>query len=158
MKLEILASNVFEIWTMALFVLIGVGSLLFSHKGEMIFAGVVALGGITLIAYNNHSHYIAERYLMKQFHEGNALVCGMWRGESTKVDPSNGWKYEEGVGFIKADVIINDAGVCSVIGKPFPKPSSIPYWMTFVSITGILLILRFAIIGTKEETNDDGSE
>lgn len=158
MKLEMLATNSFEMWTMVFFLLIGIGSLLFSHKGEMIFAGVVALGGITVIAYNNHSHYIAERYLMKQFHEGNAFVCGMWRGESIKVDPSNGWKYEERVGFIKADVIINDAGVCSVIGKSFPKPSSVPYWMTFVGMTGILLILRFAIIGTKEESNDDRSK
>lgn len=158
MKLEMLATNSFEMWTMVFFLLIGIGSLLFSHKGEMIFAGVLALGGITLIAYNNHSHYIAERYLMKQFHEGKAVVCGMWRGESIKVDPSNGWKYEEGVGFVKADVIINDAGVCSVIGKAFPEPSSVPYWMMFVSMTGILLILRFAIIGTKEETNDDRSK
>lgn len=152
MKLEMFASNSFEVWMMAFFLLIGVGFLLFGRKGELIFAGVIALAGVTSIAYSNHIQYVGDRFLMEQFHEGSALACGMWRGESVRVDPSKGWKYEEGIGFVKGDVIINDPGVCSVIGKPFPEPSTVPYWFTFVSVTGMLIMLRAALRRHEEKS------
>lgn len=157
MKLEMFASNSFEVWMMAFFLLIGVGFLLFGRKGELIFAGVIALAGVTSIAYSNHIQYVGDRFLMEQFHQGSALACGMWRGESVRVDPLKGWKYEEGVGFVKGDVIINDPGVCSVIGKPFPEPSTVPYWFAFVSVTGMLIMLR-AALRRNEEKNPQSDE
>jgi hypothetical protein len=162
MHVEMIAASSGEMWIMVFFLLIGIGFLLFGRKGELIFTGVIALAGVTSIAYSNHIQYIGDRFLMEQFHQGNALVCGMWRGESARVDPLKGWKYEEGVGLIKGDVIINDPSVCSVIGKPFPEPSTVPYWFAFVSVTGILIMLRAALRRheeknpqTDKEKNDD---
>jgi|GEM_PF-3382512 len=158
MKLEMFASNSFEIWIMTFFLLIGIGFLLFAKKEGLIFIGVLMLTGVTLIAYGNHVKYMGERFLMEQFHEGNALACGMWRGESARVDPSKGWSYEEGVGFVKGDVIINDPGVCSVIGKPFPEPSAAPYWIVLVSVLGMLTLLRFALIRHEEKNPQTDDE
>lgn len=87
---------------------------------------------------------------MKEFNAGSALSCGMWRGEGVKVDPKNGWMMEEGVGFVKGDVIINDPSVCSVIGKPFPEPSSVPYWMGLVSLFGMLMMFRAVLMREKQ--------
>lgn len=154
MHLEMIAASSGEMWIMVFFLLIGIGFLLFGRKGELIFAGVIALASVTSIAYSNHIQYIGDRFLMEQFHQGNALVCGMWRGESARVDPLKGWKYEEGVGFVKGDVIINDPSVCSVIGRAFPEPSSVPYWFAFVSVMGILIILRAVIMGSGEEQQE----
>lgn len=157
MKLEVFASNSFELWTLVFFLMIGVGFILFSKKGELVFAGVISLAGVTGIAYTNHIQYLGDRFLMEQFHEGSALACGMWRGEGARVDPSNGWSYEEGVGFVKGDVIINDPGVCSVIGKPFPEPPAAPYWIVLVSVLGMLTLLRFALMRDKDtDTGDKG--
>lgn len=95
---------------------------------------------------------------MEQFHEGRALSCGLWRGESVRVDRLSGWKYEEGTGFVKGDVIINDPGVCRVIEKPFPEPSSVPYWMVLVTVMGVLMILRAVTLGVEEEKDDARAE
>lgn len=158
MKLEMFASNSFELWTMVFFLVIGTGFLLFAKKGELVFAGVISLAGVTGIAYTNHIQYIGDRFLMEQFHQGRALACGMWRGEGARVDPSKGWSYEEGVGFVKGDVIINDPGVCSVIGKPFPEPSTVPYWFAFVSVTGMLIMLRAALRRHEEKNPQSDDE
>lgn len=143
-----------EVWLLGVLLLIGAGFILFGRGAEYVFVGMVVIGGVITIVYTNHTHYVGERFLMEQFHEGRALECGMWIGESARVDPLKGWSYEEGIGFVKGDVIINDVGVCSVIGKPFPEPSKVPYWMFFVSLMGILMILRAVIMGSGEGEHD----
>lgn len=158
MKLEMVAANSLHLWTMVFFLMIGVGFILFSKKGELVFAGVISLAGVTGIAYTNHIQYLGDRFLMEQFHEGSALACGMWRGESARVDPSKGWSYEEGVGFVKGDVIINDPGVCSVIDKSFPEPSAAPYWIVMLSVLGMLTLLRFALIRHEEKNPQTDDE
>ena len=167
MKLEMFASHTFEVWILSFFVVIGVGFLLFAKKGELLFAGVVSLIGAIVIAYSNHTHYIGERFLLEEFKTGSALSCGMWRGEGVKVDPKNGWVMEEGVGFVKGDVIIDDPGVCSVIGKPFPQPPAAPYGFALVSVIGLLSLLRFVLMrqtpkdsaqSTKESHDEPGAE
>lgn len=155
MKWEMIASSPMEVWMMAFFVVIGVGFLLFGRKRGLLFVGVIILATITMIAYSNHSKYIGKHFLMEQFNAGNALSCGMWRGEGARVDPLKGWIFEPDVGFVKGDMIINDPSVCSVIGKPFPEPSSVPYWMALVSVIGVLLILRSAIMGKLENVAKD---
>lgn len=151
MNLEMIAANSGEMWVMVFFLLIGGGFLLFGRKAELILAGVVALAGITLVAYGNHSRYLEEQFTLKRFNEGKALVCGLWRGENVRVDFTKGWIREEEIGFVKGDVIINDIGVCSVIGESSPEPSSIPYWMLFMSMVGVLSMLRFAIMSNREQ-------
>lgn len=154
MTSEMLFASSVEVWVLSILLLIGAGFILFVRGAEYVFVGMVVIGGVFSVANANHSHYIGERFLMEQFHKGRALECGMWRGESTKVDPLKGWSYEEEVGFVKGDVIINDPGVCSVIGRPFPEPSSVPYWFAFVSVMGILIILRAVIMGSGEEQQE----
>lgn len=139
-----------EAWLLSTLLLIGAGFILFGRGAEYVLIGMVVIGGVISIVYANHLHNVCERFLMEQFHEGRALECGMWIGESTRVDSLKGWSYEEEVGFVKGDVIINDVGVCSVIGRPFPEPSTVPYWMFFVSLIGILMILRAVIMGSRE--------
>lgn len=151
MNLEMIAANSGEMWVMVFFLLIGGGFLLFGRKAELILAGVVALAGVTLVAYGNHSNYMEKQFTLKRFNEGKALVCGLWRGENVRVDFTKGWIREEEIGFVKGDVIINDIGVCSVIGESSPEPSSIPYWMLFMSMVGVLSMLRFAIMSNREQ-------
>lgn len=146
MSLEMFASNGFELAILGFFLFFGVMFLLFANKGEFLFAGVVALIGLTVLAYTNHTRYLGDRFLMEQFHSGSALSCGMWKGQASLVDPSKGWQYHQDIGFYKGDVIINDPGVCAVIGKAFPEPSSVPYVMVLISIMGVLMMLRFALI------------
>lgn len=143
-----------EVWLISTLLLIGAGFILFGRGAEYVFIGIVVIGGIVSLVYTNHTHYIGEQFLMEQFHEGRALECGMWIGESARVDPLKGWSYEEEVGFIKGDVIINDVRVCSVIGRAFPEPSTVPYWMFFVSLMGILMILRAVTMSSREEEHD----
>jgi hypothetical protein len=99
-----------------------------------------------------------ERFALQRFNEGRALSCGMWRGEGVGVDLSQGWVKEKGVGFVKGDLIVNDIGVCRVIGEKTPEPSSVPYWMAFVSTLAILLTLRAVTLGVKEEDHDARAE
>ncbi|MDD4855418.1 MAG: hypothetical protein PHQ22_10080 [Sulfuricurvum sp.] len=158
MHLEMLASSTGEVWLIGVLFLIGVSFLLFGKGLEMIFVGIVVLGGITAIAYSNHSNYLDERFTLQRFNEGRALSCGMWRGEGVRVDLSQGWVKEKGVGFVKGDVIVNDIGVCRVIGEKTPEPSSVPYWMAFVSTLAILLTLRAVTLGVEEEDHDTRAE
>jgi hypothetical protein len=158
MNLEMLASSTGEVWLMGVLLLIGVGFILFGKGLEMIFVGIVVLSGITAIAYSNHSNYLDERFTLQHFNEGRALACGMWRGEGVRVDLSQGWVKAKGVGFVKGDVIVNDIGVCRVIDEKTPEPSSVPYWMAFVSTLVILLTLRAVTLGVKEEDHDARAE
>lgn len=151
MHLEMIVTSSGEMWVMVFFLLIGGGFLLFGKKGELIFAGGVALAGVISIAYANHSHYLEKQFTLKRFHEGKALVCGLGLGERVRVDSAKGWVLEEEIGLLKGDVIIDSIGVCSVIGESSPEPSGIPYWMVFVSMIGVLSMLRFAMMNNREQ-------
>lgn len=151
MHLEMIAASSGEIWIMVFFLFIGGGFLLFGKKAELIFAGIVALSGVISIAYANYSHYLEKQFTLKRFHEGKALVCGLGLGERVRVDSAKGWVLEEEIGLVKGDVIISSIGVCRVIGESSPEPSTIPYWMVFVSMIGVLSMIRFAIMSNREE-------
>ncbi|MDD3594910.1 hypothetical protein [Sulfuricurvum sp.] len=155
---EMLVTSTGEVWLLSVLLLIGAGFILYGRGAEFVFVGMVVIVGVFTIAYSNHTRYLGERYLMEQFHEGRALSCGMWKGESARVDRLSGWKYEEGTGFVKGDVIINDPGVCRVIGRVFPEPSSVPYWMVLVTVVGVLMILRVVTLGVEEEKDDARAE
>ena len=158
MHLEMLVTSTGEALLLSVLLLFGIGFILFGRGAEFVFAGMIMIGGVFTIAYSNHTHFLGERFLMEQFHEGQALSCGLWRGESARVDRLSGWRYEEGTGFVKGDVIINDPGVCRVIEKPFPEPSSVPYWMVIATLIGVLMTLRVATLGVEEEKDDARAE
>lgn len=158
MHLEMLVTSTGEAWLLSVLLLFGIGFILFGRGAKFVFAGMIMIGGVFTIAYTNHTHFLGERFLMEQFHEGQALSCGLWRGESARVDRFSGWGYEEGTGFVKGDVIINDPGVCRVIDRTFPEPSSVPYWMIFVTVMGVLMTLRSVRVGVEEEDHDARAE
>lgn len=153
MNIEMISSGTGEVWLIAALFLIGVGFFLFGKGWEMVFVGMVVLGGITNIAYSNYSNTLDERFALQRFNEGKALSCGIWRGEGVRVDPSQGWVRAKGVGFVKGDLIVNDIGVCRVIGEKTPEPSSVPYWMVFISTLAVLLILRTVIREYRQKSD-----
>ena len=155
---DMLVTSTGEVWLLSVLLLIGAGFILYGRGLEFVFVGMVVIVGVLTIAYTNHTHYLGERFLMEQFHEGRALSCGLWRGESARVDRLSGWRYEEGTGFVKGDVIINDPGVCRVIDRTFPEPSGVPYWMVLVTVMGVLMILRAVTLGVEEEKDDARAE
>ena len=155
---EMLVTSTGEVWLLSILLLIGAGFILYGRGAEFVFVGIVVIVGVFTIAYTNHTRYLGERFLMEQFHEGRALSCGLWRGESVRVDRLSGWRYEEGTGFVKGDVIINDPGVCRVIDRTLPDPSSVPYWMVLVTVMGVLMILRAVTLGVEEEKDDARAE
>lgn len=155
---EMLLASIGEVWLLSTLLLIGAGFILFGSGAEYVFAGMIVIGGVFTIAYTNHTHFLDERFLMEQFHKGRALSCGMWKGESARVDRLSGWRYEEGTGFVKGDMIINDPEVCRVIGRAFPEPFAVPYWIVFVTVMVVLMTLRAVRLGIEEEKDDARAE
>jgi hypothetical protein len=155
---QMLLTGSVEVWVLSILLLIGVLFILFGKGSEYVFVGMVVIGGVISVTYTYHTHLLGERFLMKQFHEGMVLECGLWRGMSTRVDRLSGWRYEEETGFLKGYVIINDPSVCRVIEKPFPQPSSVLYWIVFVTDMGVLMILRSVTLGIEEEDHDARAE
>ena len=158
MRIEMLFSSTGEVLLLSVLLLIGALFILYGRGLEYVFVGMIIIGGVVSIGYENQSRYIQERFTLNSFDKGLALSCGLWRGESARVDRNSGWRYEEGTGFVKGDVIINDPGICRVIDKPFPEPSSVPYWIVLTTLMGILMILRSVILGVKEENDDARAE
>lgn len=150
-----------EMWLLGSFILIGIGFIVFSKEGFTIFAGMVVLAGVSSIVYTHHCAAIDKQFVLDQFKQGKALECGLFRGESVLVDPSNGWRYEESIGFIKGDAIRNDPELCRVINKEAPEPSSIPYWIAFITTVFGVMLLRYALrtneklTHTNEESDDE---
>lgn len=154
MVLQMLVQSTGEMWLLGVLFLIGAGFILFGKGVESILAGIVAIGGVVSIGYMNHTQHQQERMIVRAFNEGRVLECGLFRGQSFKVDSSKGWVREDGVGFVKGDTIINDVGVCRVIGLAPKEPSMVSYWMFFVSVMGILMILRAVIMGSGKGDHD----
>ena len=152
MQLDLFVTSTGEMWLLGAMLLFGAGVLLFTNEVKYVIVGIVAIAGVGVITYSNHTNTLEERFTLQQFHEGKALSCGVWRGETILVDPSKGWKYDKRVGFTKGDVIINNPGVCRVIEKASPKPSSLPYWVIFGTLIGILMILKGFRSGFKTDS------
>lgn len=161
MTQEMLVSSTGELWALSILLLLGLGFLIFA-KAEALFLGMIIVAGVVTIAYGNHERYIHTHFVIQNFHEGRNLSCGLWRGESIKVDPNDGWVLNEGIGFMKGDTIINDVSLCSVIYHPSPEVPGWPYWIAYVSLTAPLFFLRYALSRNrtmkkkaKEEDHDE---
>lgn len=152
MQLDLFVTSTGEMWLLGAMLLFGAGALLFTNEVKYVIVGIVAIVGVGVITYSNHTNTLEERFTLEQFHKGKALSCGVWRGETILVDPSKGWKYDKRVGFTKGDVIINNPGVCKVIEKASPQPSTLPYWMIFGALIGILMILKGFRSGFKTDS------
>lgn len=139
--------NYFDISTpemvlLGLLLFIGTAFIALSKEGFMIFAGIFVIGGVYSIVYIQHSAVLEKQFVLEQFKQGEALECGLWRGEGVLVDPNNGWRYEESIGFIKGDAIRNDPELCRVINKEAPEPPSLLYWAAFMTAVATIIVMR----------------
>ncbi len=123
------------------------------EEDGMPLVGLIVMAIVFVLAHDIHASNLDKAFVLKQFHEGQALKCGGWRGESTVVDSHNGWEYTHAVGFIKGDQIRNDPGMCTVIGEEAPQPSIVPYSFAFFTLTFIAFLFRYAV-ESKEKKED----
>lgn len=144
-----------ELGMAAVLMLIAVLFILAGKSPEKPFFGVLILGGIVFILYGNHCSFDAKAYVLKRFNEGVALECGLWRGESVLVDPNNGWRWDKKIGFVKNDQIRNDPKLCRVIGEEAPEPSSVLYWLFYVTAAVTLLIFRNISLRWRESLDKE---
>lgn len=130
----------------------------FTKRVDMAVIGTIVLFMTMILAYETHSNNLDKEYVLKRFTQGQALKCGLWRGESLLVDPKSGWKFEENIGFIKGDQIHNDHGMCSVIGEESPRASDIPYVFALIFELMLAFGLRAVFVNyveKEEEKNHD---
>lgn len=125
----------------------------FTKRGDIAFMGTIVLLMTMILAYETHSNNLDKEYVLKRFTQGQALKCGLWRGESLLVDSKSGWKFEENIGFIKGDQIHNDHGMCSVIGEESPRASEIPYG--FALIFELMLAFGLRAVFIKHVTDEE---
>jgi hypothetical protein len=139
------------ICTMAGFIMIA-----FTRRGDIAFVGTIMIFMTIMLAYEIHNKNLGKEFVLKRFIEGQALECGLWRGESAFVDPKSDWKWDEKIGLVKGDQIHNDLGVCTVIGEESPNPAEIPY--IFVLIFELMLAFGLRAVFTnwltEQEKND----
>lgn len=158
--------NYFDISTpemvlLGLLLFIGTAFIALSNDELKLFAGMVVIGSVYSIVYIQHSAYMEKQFVLEQFKQGESLECGLWRGEGVLVDPNNGWRYEESIGFIKGDAIRNDPELCRVISKEAPEPPNLLYWAAFITTVLSVMLLRYALrsneklIQTDEENDDE---
>jgi hypothetical protein len=151
----------FETTGLSEFILLGVLSLIgivmiaFPRDIRFPSAGTLVLGMIMVIIYLNHQDHLDKEFVLKRFNEGRAIECGLWRGESTLIDPKSGWKYVKTLGFVKDDQIRSDPGVCSVIGEEASKLSIVPYAFTLLFELMLCFGVRYAFYRGVKETHDE---
>lgn len=137
--------------TMAGFIMIA-----FIPRGDMAFFGIIVLIMTIILAYETHNKNLDKEFVLKRFIEGQALECGLWRGESAFVDPKSGWRWDERIGLVKGDQIHNDLGLCAVIGEESPSSSEVPYGFVLIFELMLAFGLRAVFINqlAEQEKND----
>jgi hypothetical protein len=107
--------NGWEWLLIVLFTFAGFLMIQFVKDIEMTWLGVFVLAMIMFIAYSIHSHNQAKEFVSERFNEGQAIECSLWSGESTLINPHNGWTYVSTLGFVKEDQIHNNLSDCNVV-------------------------------------------
>lgn len=121
-----------ELILLGVLTLISIVMISFIKDTRFPFAGTLFLGLIMIIIYDSSASNQAKEFVLQRFNEGQAIECGLWRGESALIDSRNGWKYVPNLGFVKGDQIHNDPGICNVIAQNAPEPSVVPYGFALV--------------------------
>lgn len=147
--------NGWEWFPLGLFVFAAIIMIAFIKDSSMPFFGIILLGMSLSLAYSTDSSNRAQAFVLKRFSEAHAIECGLWRGESTLVDPKANWKYVPAIGFVKGDQIHNDPGLCSVIAEESPQPSIVPYTFVFFTLTFIAFLLRHTVDHKEEEEDQE---
>ncbi len=132
----------------------------FPEEAKFPLVGAFVLSMIMVIAYSTHSIHLDKEFVLKRFNEGQAIECGLFRGERTLIHSKSGWIYQSNIGFIKEDRIHNDLGWCNVIGEESPEPSTVPYAFALIIELMVCFALRGAVQSAlkKEDNNEPDHE
>lgn len=134
-----------ELILLGVLTLISIVMITFPKDAIFPFAGALFLGLIMIIIYDSSASNQAKEFVLQRFKEGQAIECGLWRGESALIDSHNGWKHVPNLGFVKGDQIHNDLGVCNVIAQKVPEPSVVAYGFALLFELMIAFGLRMPI-------------
>ncbi len=141
-----------ELIPLSIFLIAGFVMIVFLSEG-MVFVGVLILAGAMNILYLNHAKHLEEQFVLQSFNAGQSLKCGLWRGELTLINPHNGWRWEEGIGFVKNDQIIGDIDLCKVIAEEPPLPQTIAYLGIYLVLIAFLVSIRLLIQALIQKEN-----
>lgn len=94
-------------------------------------------------------------FILERFKAGEAIECGLLRGNQTLVDLNNGWKLYGKDRFIKEDQIINEIGWCNVPGKEPVSPIDWRNWFFYGVITIGGMLLRFLLRNVRKSLHDE---
>lgn len=131
--------------------------IIFPKDIKVIVGGTFIICMIMVIVYTHHRHQLDKEFVLKRFKEGQALECGLFRGESSMIQSSSGWTYQSNIGFIKEDRIFNDLGWCKVIDEEAPEPSVIPYTFALLIELMVFFGLRSAVQSALKKEDKDES-
>lgn len=131
-----------EISIVAFIVFLGIVFILFSNDMGLVFLGPLLLIGATFIVYINHVKHLNHEFLIESFEASEKIECALWIGEHKLIDQGSGWRYNEGLGFVKGDTVFSAPGLCRVIGKEPPPPPLFPYM-------GVLLLSVVALFSSR---------
>jgi len=143
--------NGWEWLPIVLFSFAGFLMIQFVEDIEMTWLGVFVLAMIMFIAYSIHSHNQAKAFVLERFNEGQAIECGLWSGESTLINPHNGWTYVSTLGFVKEDQIHNNLSACNVVAQEAPEPSVVLYGFAYMVLLAVSFLFRSAHKGDDDE-------
>lgn len=139
--------------------------IIIPKDAKVYIGGTFIICMLMVIVYTHHRHHLDKEFVLKRFQEGQAIECGLWRGESSMIQSSSGWTYQPNIGFIKDDRIHNNLGYCNVIGQKAPDPSTVPYTFALLIELMVFFGLRSAVQSAlkkeeeeKENTNEPDPE
>ena len=82
-----------ELTFLGILTLMSLIMITFPEEAKFPLAGAFVLSMIMVIAYTTHSIHLDKEFVLKRFNEGQAIECGLLRGERTLINPKSGWRY-----------------------------------------------------------------
>lgn len=140
-----------ELILLGVLTLISIVMITFPKDARFPLAETLLLGLIMMIIYDSSASNQAKAFVLKCFNEGQAIECGLWRGESALIDSHNGWKHVPNLGFVKGDQIQNDPGICNVIAQEAPEPSVVLYGFAYMVLLAVSFLFRRLHTGDDDE-------
>ncbi|OYZ56540.1 MAG: hypothetical protein B7Y17_06820 [Sulfuricurvum sp. 24-42-5] len=150
-----------ELILLGVLTLMSIVMITFPKEAKFPFVGAFVLSMIMVITYSTHSIHLDKEFVLKRFQEGQAIECGLLRGERTLINPKSGWTYLPDTGFIKGDQIQNDPSLCNVMGEEAPEPSTIPYAFALMVELMLFFALRAVVqkqLNEEEDNNESDHE
>lgn len=126
--------------------------------GRNILLAVIGVVFIVMIAGLGQVQADKDQYrvfILERFKAGEAIECGLLRGNQTLVDLNNGWKLYGKDRFIKGDQIINEIGWCHVPGKEPVSPIGWHNWFFYGAIIIGGILLRFLLRNVRKSLHDE---